>query len=120
LHSADGAYQALIEALKRCDKAGEKYCSFAAGDPVKNFDVIAQKLRQKPIVITDDSGSYTITYADFVGGILGDLYDVGAGDWVTQDAESTYTLLTSSSTTARATAQTALITRIMNSRVKAG
>ena len=41
MHSADGAYKALREILKRCDKAGEKYCAFAAGDPVKNFATIA-------------------------------------------------------------------------------
>jgi pimeloyl-ACP methyl ester carboxylesterase len=120
LQSADGAYRALQEILKRCDKAGPKYCAFADGDPVANFALIAKKLQAKPLVVSDGDGSYTITYADFIGGMLGDLYDVGAGDWVTQDAESTYTLLTSSSTTARATAQTALITRIKNARVKAG
>jgi pimeloyl-ACP methyl ester carboxylesterase len=119
IKSAVGAYRALQEILKRCDKAGEKYCEFAAGDPVKNFDVIAQKLRQKPIVITDDSGSYTITYADFVGGILGDLYDVGAGDWVTQDAAYISTLLNSSSSAAaKATAKAALIKKIRDNKGK--
>ena len=45
LRSADGAYRALQEILKRCDTAGELYCQFAAGDPVKNFATIAQKMR---------------------------------------------------------------------------
>jgi pimeloyl-ACP methyl ester carboxylesterase len=120
LRSADGAYRALQEILKRCDKAGEKYCAFAAGNPVANFDLIAQKLRQKPLVVTDEFGTFTITYADFVGAILGDLYDVGAGDWVTQDSQFVYTLLTQPSTSAKATtARKALMKRIRAARAKA-
>jgi pimeloyl-ACP methyl ester carboxylesterase len=118
LGSADGAYRALREILKRCDAAGEKYCAFAAGNPVANFDLIAQKLRKKPLVITDESGSFTITYADFVSGILGDLYDTGAGDWVTQDAQFVLTLLTSSDATAKTTARTRLVQRIKDARAK--
>ena len=119
LRSADGAYRALREILKRCDTAGEKYCAFAAGNPVANFDLIAQKLRTKPLVITNEEGTYTITYADFVGGILGDLYDTGAGDWVTQDAQFVWTLLTSPSASAKATARTKLIQRIKDAQAKA-
>ncbi|WIM98736.1 alpha/beta hydrolase [Actinoplanes oblitus] len=118
LRSADGAYRALREILRRCDAAGEKYCAFAAGDPVANFDLIAQKLRKKPLVITDELGSYTVTYADFVGGILGDLYDTAAGDWVTQDAQYIYTLLTSSSAADKAAARTALAKRIRDARAR--
>ncbi|WP_433306424.1 alpha/beta hydrolase [Actinoplanes sp. CA-030573] len=119
LHSADGAYRALQEILKRCDKAGEKYCAFAAGNPVKNFDVIAQKLRAKPLVVSDENGSFTITYADFVGGILGDLYDVGAGDWVTQDAQYIWTLLNPASAKAKAVARAGLLKRIRDAKKKA-
>jgi hypothetical protein len=119
LRSADGAYRALREILKRCDKAGEQYCAFAAGDPAKNFDWIAQQLRKKPLVVTDESGSFTITYADFVGAMLGDLYDVGAGDWVTQDSEYVYTLLTTSSTAAaKKDANAALMRKIRTARAK--
>jgi pimeloyl-ACP methyl ester carboxylesterase len=122
LRSADGAYRALQEILKRCDKAGELNCYFAAGDPVKNFDTIAQKLRAKPLVVTDpESGdTFTITYADFIGGILGDLYDVGAGDLVTSDASAVWSLLFPSSTPAKAAASTRLATRIRDARAKAG
>ncbi|GAA2501261.1 alpha/beta hydrolase [Winogradskya humida] len=121
LRSADGAYRALREILKRCDAAGEQYCAFAAGDPVKNFDAIASKLKKKPLVVVDEEfGSFTITYADFVSGILGDLYDTGAGDWVTQDAQYIKTLLDSSSAAAKATAGTALAKRIKDARAKAG
>jgi pimeloyl-ACP methyl ester carboxylesterase len=119
IRSADGAYRALREILKRCDAAGEKYCAFAAGNPVANFELIARTLRQKPLVISDESGSFTITYADFIGGMLGDLYGVGAGDFVTQDAQFVLTLITSSSTAAKATARTALLKRIKDARAKA-
>ncbi|MFI5895216.1 alpha/beta hydrolase [Actinoplanes sp. NPDC051513] len=119
LRSADGAYRALREILKRCDAAGEKYCEFAAGDPVANFDYIARELRKKPLVVTDEEGgSFTITYADFVGAMLGDLYDVGAGDWVTMDSQFVYTLLTSSSAAAKATARKGLVKRIKDARAK--
>ena len=84
MHSAEGAYRALIEILRRCDKAGGKYCAFAAGDPVKNFATIAARLRVKPLEITDEYGTYILTYADFVGGVLGTLYDPDAGDYLTQ------------------------------------
>ncbi|HET9519236.1 MAG TPA: alpha/beta fold hydrolase, partial [Actinoplanes sp.] len=66
LRSADGSYRALIDILRRCDAAGELYCPFAAGDPVRNFDTIARTLRAAPIVIDDpDIGRFTITYATF-------------------------------------------------------
>ena len=119
LRSADGSYRALQEILKRCDAAGEKYCAFAAGNPVKNFDLMAQQLRQKPLVVTDGTDSFTITYADFVSGILGDLYQVGAGDWVTQDSEYIWTLLNPSSAAAKATARAALIKKIKDGRAEA-
>jgi pimeloyl-ACP methyl ester carboxylesterase len=120
IKSADGAYRALREILKRCDAAGEKYCAFAAGDATANFDKIAQQLRKKPLVITDEDGSFTITYADFVSGILGDLYDVGAGDWVTQDAQYVWTLLNSTNTAAKNKAKAALIKKIKDARTRAG
>ncbi|MEH0822976.1 MULTISPECIES: alpha/beta hydrolase [unclassified Micromonospora] len=75
LRSADGAYQALREILLRCDKAGEEKCSLAAGDPVATYELVAQRLRKKPVVIDDpDAGSFTVTYADFVGVSLSALY----------------------------------------------
>ncbi len=122
MHSADGAYKALREILVRCDKAGEKYCSFAAGDPVKNFETIAQKLRAKPLVITDELGTYTITYADFVGGILSALYDTTAGESVTDLSSLLWTLLAApAATTAdKVVAKKAVIERIREARRKPG
>ncbi|MEU6037001.1 alpha/beta hydrolase [Actinomadura sp. NPDC047616] len=72
LRSADGAYKALREILARCGKAGATKCEFAQyGDPVKNFDTLAKRLKAKPA----DLDGYTVTYADLVGGMLGMLYD---------------------------------------------
>jgi len=120
LRSADGAYRALQEILKRCDTAGEAYCAFAAGDPAQRFAAIAASLRQKPLVVDDGTGGFTITYADFVGGMLGDLFSVGAGDLVTQDAQFIWTLLNPASAAAKASAKAGLIKRIKDARAKAG
>jgi pimeloyl-ACP methyl ester carboxylesterase len=124
MHSADGAYRALVEVLKRCAKAGPKYCAFSAGDPVRNFDVIAQKLRAKPLVVDDpDLGTYTITYADFVAGTLGSLYDQSAGDNVTQFAAQLWQLLfppAPANATARAAAVSAVVGRVTEARRKLG
>ncbi|MFJ6196112.1 alpha/beta hydrolase [Micromonospora sp. NPDC092111] len=75
LRSADGAYRALREILVRCDKAGPQACSLAAGDPVASYELVAQRLRKKPVVIDDpDAGPFTVSYADFVGASLSSLY----------------------------------------------
>jgi pimeloyl-ACP methyl ester carboxylesterase len=83
LRSSEGAHKALIEILRRCDKAGEKYCAFAAGDPVKNFDTITRNLLQKPLVIGDPGATVTVTYAIFIGAVLNALYSPNAGAEVT-------------------------------------
>ncbi|MFI5835239.1 alpha/beta hydrolase [Micromonospora sp. NPDC051300] len=77
LRSADGAYKALHEILVRCGKVGADKCELAAkGDPVAAYETVAKRLRKKPVVIDDpDYGSYTVSYADFVGATLGALYD---------------------------------------------
>ncbi|SCG58764.1 alpha/beta hydrolase [Micromonospora coxensis] len=75
LRSADGAYKALREILDRCEKAGAEKCALAAGDPLASYELVAQRLRKKPVVIDDpDGGTFTVTYADFVGGSLSALY----------------------------------------------
>ncbi|RSM70705.1 peptidase S33 family protein [Actinoplanes sp. ATCC 53533] len=101
LRSSDGAYQALIEILKRCDRAGEKFCVFAAGDPVKNFETIARALRAKPLQLPDGAGgTFTVTYAIFVGAILGSLYGTDAGQVVTEIAAEVWAALHAGSTAA--------------------
>ncbi|GAA3616282.1 alpha/beta hydrolase [Microlunatus ginsengisoli] len=76
VRSAEGSYRSLIELLKRCDRAGGQLCSFAPGDPVKNFDLIAQRLKKKPLTETDpDTGEvFTFSYADMIANTLGLLY----------------------------------------------
>ena len=100
MHSANGAYRALHEILVRCGQAGPAYCAFAGGDPVQKFDLITQKLLQNPLVITDESGTYTITYAAFVGGVLSTLYSPSAGDDVTSLIEQIWVALNGGSTSA--------------------
>jgi pimeloyl-ACP methyl ester carboxylesterase len=83
LRSADGAYRALIEILRRCDAAGAAYCPFADGDPVAGFELVARRLRAAPITLVDpEFGELTVTYADFVGTMLAALYSPYAGDSV--------------------------------------
>jgi hypothetical protein len=107
LASADGAYRALIEILRRCDAAGEAYCPFAEGDPVRNLEAIAKHLRAAPIVISDPSfGSFTVTYADFVGTLLGALYSPYAGDSVAAIAADFRTLVFGTVTARRPAAAT--------------
>ena len=79
MHSAEGAYKALSEIFKRCDAAGKEYCVFA-GNAAKNFATVTRKLRAEPVVITDEFGSFKVTYADFIGAVLGALYGVTAGE----------------------------------------
>ncbi|MEU8813705.1 alpha/beta hydrolase [Actinoplanes sp. NPDC048796] len=110
LHSSDGAYKALIEILKRCDKAGESKCVFAEGDPVKRFDAIAQSLKKKPLALPDgEGGTIQVTYAVFVGAILGALYQFDAGEQVTALADLVGDALRGGSTAA-------LVTRVKDAR----
>ncbi len=119
LRSADGAYKALIEILKRCDTAGEKFCTFAAGNPVKNFDTITKKLKAAPVTVTDESGTFTVTYADFIGAILGALYSPDAGNAVATSATLMWDVINAdgSVTAARqAAAKAALAQRVREAR----
>ncbi|WP_433826659.1 alpha/beta hydrolase [Actinoplanes sp. CA-015351] len=111
MKSADGAYKALKEILKRCDKAGEQYCEYAAGDPLKNFTALAKKLRAKPLVIEDEFGTFKITYADFVGALLGSLYSTYAGEEV-----ASIIALVGKAANGEAAAKTGLLERIRAAR----
>jgi pimeloyl-ACP methyl ester carboxylesterase len=117
LHSADGAYKALQEILKRCDKVGPDYCEFSGGDPVKNFDTIAERLKKAPLVVTEEDYTFTITYADFIGATLGQLYSPYAGEGVTSIAAEVWGYLTApAGGTAAAAAKTALVDRVKDAR----
>jgi pimeloyl-ACP methyl ester carboxylesterase len=93
LRSADGAYKALMEVLKRCDRAGIEYCEFADGDPVARFATISRRLKVKPLVLgVDVLGTIKLTYPDFVAAALSALYSPDAGDGVTMFAQSMWIL----------------------------
>jgi pimeloyl-ACP methyl ester carboxylesterase len=97
MHSADGAYRALHEIMVRCGQAGPSRCAFAGGDgPLKKFDEIARALLAKPLVFQGQ----TLTYADFVGGVQGILYDSTAGDELTQVLAEVWDALHGGSTAA--------------------
>jgi pimeloyl-ACP methyl ester carboxylesterase len=84
LHSGDAGYKALIEILKRCDKAGPTKCVFSEGDPVKHFAQVANRLKTDPVDFPDGAGgTVKVTYAVFVSAILGALYGTDAGAEVT-------------------------------------
>ncbi|GAA2698045.1 hydrolase [Actinoplanes palleronii] len=116
LHSANGAYRALKEIFKRCDQAGEKYCAFAAGNPEANFAAIATSLKAKPVVVSDESGTYTITYADFVGAELSMLYSPYAGESTMQLAADVAALIKGGSSSAVSTARASVLHRIRTAR----
>ncbi|RGC70894.1 Carboxylesterase A precursor [Micromonospora sp. MW-13] len=120
LRSADGAYAALHEILVRCDKAGPAACPLAAGDPVASFELVAKRLRKKPVVIDDpDTGeTYTVSYADFVGAALNALYaPYGYDDIVGMTADLLVLTDPAAGTAARrAEARTAIARRAATAR----
>ncbi len=75
LRSAQGAYKALRETLERCDEAGRRACAFAAGNPVKRYDRLAEQLKADPLVVRTPEGTFRFTYADLVSLTLSALYD---------------------------------------------
>ncbi|MFI5492396.1 alpha/beta hydrolase [Actinoplanes sp. NPDC051859] len=122
LRSADGAYNALQKLLQRCDRAGASGCVFSAGDPVKRFDAIARKLRAAPLVLgrDDDGKVMRLTYADFIGYILGSLYTPYAGDMVTYIAADVALIQSGkASTKERTVAAAALLERFERLRTPA-
>lgn len=76
IRSADGATKALHEMLVRCDRAGGTFCSFSPGDPVANFDLVAERLKAKPLVDVDPVTGEPVYfgYADLISAVLGSLY----------------------------------------------
>ena len=76
IRSADGAIKALHEILVRCDRAGGMRCSFAPGNPVANFDLIAQRLKKKPLVEVDPwtGEKLVLGYPELISAVLGALY----------------------------------------------
>ena len=120
LGSAAGAHRALIEILRRCDKAGKTHCPFADGDPVRSFEAIAARLRTGPVVVKDPLlGDLTVTYTDFVATVLSALYGPYAGDSVAAVAADVRTMI-SGAPAARRTAGRSLARRLAQARQSAG
>lgn len=122
LRSADGAYRALHEILVRCGRAGPEKCALASGDPVRAFDTVARRLRKQPLVVDDpDLGTFTVSYADFVGATLGSLYDP-AGWQSIVELTSQLLVLTdpADGTAARAQARAAVVQRAAKARQQRG
>ncbi len=84
LRSADGAYKALRRMLVLCDRAGAARCSFAPGNPVANYDLIARRLKRHTLVLGEGAPGETLTfsYADLVGLTLSALYDPEGSDFL--------------------------------------
>ncbi|QXJ21142.1 alpha/beta fold hydrolase [Actinomadura graeca] len=116
LRSADGAYKALKEILIRCGKAGKKKCLFAEfGDPVKNFDVLTKRLKAKPA----DIDGVKVTYADLIGGALGELYAPDGYQIIDAMVTDLWKATSSTSTAAEAAAaRKALAARIAQRRAE--
>jgi pimeloyl-ACP methyl ester carboxylesterase len=64
LGSADGASKALRQILSLCDQAGEQKCKFAPGDPVANFELLADRLKETPLTLPGYPTKYS--YAQLV------------------------------------------------------
>lgn len=79
LRSAEGAHRALREILARCAQAGPQRCALATGDPVASFELVAQRLRAKPLVVETPDGPFTFGYADFVASTLNALSTLRPG-----------------------------------------
>jgi pimeloyl-ACP methyl ester carboxylesterase len=119
LRSADGAYKALMEILKRCQQAGEEYCEFAAGDPVARFATITRRLKAKPLTLALPLiGTVKLTYADFIGGVLSGLYMPTAGEDVAMIAQAMWVL--TSTHPSSASPEVAAAKLSLARRIKAG
>jgi pimeloyl-ACP methyl ester carboxylesterase len=89
LRSADGAWKALAELLRRCGLAGPDKCAFSES-PMRRFRVVAERLKRRPITV----GGETVTYALFIGMVLSALYEPDAGTEVTGLAADLYLMTT--------------------------
>lgn len=70
LDSGGGAWRALKTLLEACGKSGR--CPLK--DPVADFERVAQRLKEKPLILNEDGIEFTITYQVFIRGVLGQLY----------------------------------------------
>jgi hypothetical protein len=89
LRSADGAWKALSEILRRCAAAGKTKCAFSQS-PMRNFRVLAERLKKNPVTV----GGETLTYALFISLVLSALYGPDAGAEITGVAAELFPLTT--------------------------
>ncbi|WP_432050987.1 alpha/beta hydrolase [Verrucosispora sp. NA02020] len=120
MRSAQGAYKALREILKRCKAAGVEVCPLASGDPAAKFELLTKRLKAKPLVIEDpDEGDYTFTYATVIGITARYLYDP-YGYEIVYLLDGLLTLTDPSATNAsRTQARTSLLQRTEKARQQA-
>ncbi|BCJ48577.1 hypothetical protein Asp14428_00520 [Actinoplanes sp. NBRC 14428] len=112
LHSAQGAEKALRRILVLCDRAGETRCAFAAGRPLQRFATLARRLKAKPVTVEGTR----ITYATFIGYVLGALYGDDAPAEVTGLAADLWKL---TSTHPAAASVPALTSAVLKRRARA-
>ncbi|MFG2063437.1 alpha/beta hydrolase [Micromonospora sp. NPDC048871] len=75
MRSAQGAYKALSEIMKRCESVGAEVCPLAPGDPMAKFELAMQRLKAGPVVIeVPYLGPRTFTYTSFIGSVLRLMY----------------------------------------------
>ncbi|WBB78826.1 alpha/beta hydrolase [Micromonospora sp. WMMD882] len=120
LRSGEGAYRALREVLARCAKAGAAGCPLGGGDPAASFDLVAQRLRAKPVVIEDpDAGPVTFRYSDFVANALIMLYSPAGYEPLVAMVADLLVLTDPDATKARrGTVSAALLDRVARARAQ--
>lgn len=96
LRSADGAWKALSEILRRCDVAGADACPIAPGK--QTLDDVVTALRDKPLVIDVEGITFELSYATFVGILLSELYAPQGWQYVVSDIGFVRDLLAGGST----------------------
>lgn len=69
IHSARGAYEGLVAALRECDRVGRRTCSFA-GDSLAKWQRLVRIARAGGLT----SGGEAVSYQDLVGLTLGSMY----------------------------------------------
>lgn len=115
LESGSGAWKAMRKVLDECAAAGEDRCEFAAtGNPRAKFDAMAAQLKRKPVTAEDPftGERLSLTYADFIGTLLGALYDSDGPQFADMILSEFEMLVQPTGAAARRTAPTAERRRI--------
>lgn len=118
--SAESGYRALREILLRCDRAGGVFCPFATGDPVKNFDLVTERLKKKPLTFVDPEfgDEVTITYQDVISFAFSALYDPAGGDYIASTMAQLLVLTEPPAAAARAQQKSAAVRTLVSNLAK--